>query len=81
MLIARHPCLMNRDKFKPQEKQNVWVSEECTGCQYCINNFECPALQFDPTNKKVLIDYSLCTGCAVCIYVCPVNAIKMKEKT
>jgi indolepyruvate ferredoxin oxidoreductase alpha subunit len=81
VVIARHPCLMNRDKFRPGEKQSVWVSEECTGCQYCIKNFECPALQFDAINKKVSIDGSLCTDCAVCMYVCPVNAIKTKGNT
>jgi len=81
VVIARHPCLMNRDKFRPDEKQSVWVAEECTGCQYCIKNFECPALQFDSINKKVAIDGALCTGCAVCIYVCPVNAIKTKGQT
>jgi indolepyruvate ferredoxin oxidoreductase alpha subunit len=78
VVIARHPCLMNRDKFRPDEKQSVWVAEECTGCQYCIKNFECPALQFDSISKKVSIDGALCTGCAVCIHVCPVNAIKTK---
>lgn len=81
VIIARHPCLMNRDKFRPQEKQSVWVAEECTGCQYCIINFECPALHFETSNKKVSIDGALCTGCAVCIHVCPVNAIKAKGIT
>jgi indolepyruvate ferredoxin oxidoreductase alpha subunit len=78
VIIARHPCLMNRDKFRPSEKQFVWIAEECTGCQYCIKNFECPALVFDSVTKKVSIDSALCTGCAVCIHVCPVNAIKTK---
>jgi indolepyruvate ferredoxin oxidoreductase alpha subunit len=78
VIIARHPCLMNRDKFRPSEKQFVWIAEECTNCQYCMKNFECPALVFDSVTKKVSIDSALCTGCAVCIHVCPVNAIKTK---
>ena len=81
VLIARHGCLMNRDKLKTEHKQNVWVSLECTGCQYCIKNFECPALKFDVSKKKVSIDETVCIGCAVCIHVCPVNAIKIKGLT
>jgi indolepyruvate ferredoxin oxidoreductase, alpha subunit len=80
VIIARHPCLMNRDKSQPWERHPLAVSSECTGCQYCIINFECPALQYEPTKKKVSIDAKLCTGCAVCLHVCPVDAIKIKGK-
>ena len=80
VIIARHDCLMNRDKLQPQERHPLVVSAECTGCQYCIINFECPALQYEPGKKKVVIDSALCTGCAVCLHVCPVNAIKTKGK-
>jgi indolepyruvate ferredoxin oxidoreductase alpha subunit len=80
VIIARHDCLMNRDKLQPPERLPLVVSAECTGCQYCIINFECPALQYEPGKKKVAIDSALCTGCAVCLHVCPVNAIKTKGK-
>ncbi len=79
VLIARHDCLMNRDNVTSRPKPRVLVSLECTGCQYCIKNFECPALKYDGGKKKVSIDETRCTGCAVCLQVCPVNAIKIKE--
>jgi indolepyruvate ferredoxin oxidoreductase alpha subunit len=80
VIVARHPCLMNRDARKSQERYPLVVSAECTGCQYCVINFECPALRYEPGKKKVFIDSALCTGCAVCLHVCPVGAIKIKGK-
>ena len=80
VIVARHPCLMNREALQSQERHPLFVSTECTGCQYCIINFECPALHYEPGKKKVVIDNALCTGCAVCLHVCPVSAIKIKGK-
>ena len=80
VIIARHPCLMNHNKAQTVERYSLLIGPECTGCQYCVLNFECPALKYDATKKKVSIDPMICTGCAVCVHVCPVNAIKNKGK-
>jgi indolepyruvate ferredoxin oxidoreductase alpha subunit len=74
VIIARHSCLMNKDKPKAYP---VTISSECTGCHYCIKNFECPALV--PVENQVTINQVLCTGCGVCEYICPIKAIQVKR--
>jgi len=74
VIISQHPCLVGS---KPQKTITVTVSEQCTGCRYCITNFECPALVHE--NGKVFINQVLCSGCGVCVHVCPVHAIQVEE--
>jgi len=74
VIIAQHPCLMETKRMKGAAVQ---VSDACTGCRYCITNFECPALMNE--NGKVFINPGLCCGCGVCVHVCPVHAIRVGE--
>jgi indolepyruvate ferredoxin oxidoreductase, alpha subunit len=71
VIISKHPCLVGS---KQQKTFPVTVSDDCTGCQYCIKNFECPAIVCE--NSTVSINPVLCNSCGVCVNVCPVNAIK-----
>ena len=80
VVISRHPCLIDRlRKEKPAHRPvKVEVSDECDGCGFCVNHFECPALVLDEEAEQVNIDPILCNGCGVCIGVCPKNSIKKK---
>lgn len=80
VIIARHPCLLDR-RHKPQVATPLAMQiEGCDGCGYCLKHFECPALipaSDDQADLTVMIDTRVCTGCGVCQYVCPQNAIGM----
>ncbi|MBU0985908.1 MAG: indolepyruvate oxidoreductase, partial [Proteobacteria bacterium] len=77
VVISRHPCLI--DKFQKDNLKRPYVRlevvETCDGCAYCINHFECPALIFDQAKENVHIDPLTCSGCGVCLYVCPKKSI------
>ena len=60
--------------------QAVVDAAACTGCQLSTRQFECPALVFDPLTKKVTVDVMICSGCAVCLEVCPARAITVREE-
>jgi len=75
VIIARHPCLIRYPGACQKKSVRVEINDECNGCMYCVEFFECPALQPDKEAKKVRIDRSLCTDCGVCIQVCPRKAI------
>ncbi len=76
VVILRHPCVYTKEGLEKNPKKEVIILEEkCTGCKYCINEFECPALVWDETKKKVFIDKTLCINCGCCIFVCPKKAI------
>jgi indolepyruvate ferredoxin oxidoreductase alpha subunit len=53
--------------------------DKCVGCRTCVAAFGCPAIGFDKDRKKSFIDSLACTGCGVCIMVCPSKAIASKE--
>jgi indolepyruvate ferredoxin oxidoreductase alpha subunit len=78
VVISRRPCLIDRLKeVKPGwEPMKVEVADTCDGCGYCIDHFECPALSLNQNEKQVGIDSVLCSGCGVCISVCPKKSIK-----
>jgi indolepyruvate ferredoxin oxidoreductase alpha subunit len=75
VVIARSPCLLDRDAPRKKRAQAVVDAARCTGCRACVKQFECPALVYDTERKKVAVDIMTCSGCAVCFEVCPARAI------
>lgn len=79
VFISRHLCSLveaNQHRARNITPSIVKVDQEkCVGCLICVNKFGCPALNFDDSEKKVIIDQATCRGCKVCIDVCPQEAI------
>lgn len=78
VLIAKHPCIVNRDGRKGQVVFAMEITDDCVGCKACIEDFECPAMVFDGEENRARIDQNRCIGCGVCVHVCPAGAIKAK---
>jgi TPP-dependent indolepyruvate ferredoxin oxidoreductase alpha subunit len=61
----------------------VWIDQEsCKGeeCVVCSSRFRCPAFDRESLNGKALIREDICSGCGVCVEICPFNAIKKEER-
>jgi len=76
VVIARQACAMVARVTGGKERDAIVITAECTGCSHCVTRFECPALVFDEVANRVRIDEMTCTGCGVCVHVCPVGAIR-----
>jgi len=73
-----------RMNFEPFEKEYSWeeVIEEATRCLYCGPCKSCKGCVFLDYQDKIPdieVDENLCSGCAVCIALCPYDALKLKE--
>jgi indolepyruvate ferredoxin oxidoreductase alpha subunit len=83
VVIARRPCLLDRmHKGEGGEFIAVEISDRCDGCGYCVKTFECPALVHhteDKQHKHTSIDPLLCSGCGVCLQVCPKGSFQIKQ--
>jgi indolepyruvate ferredoxin oxidoreductase, alpha subunit len=79
VVIARQPCAMVTRIAGGKEPGAIVITRECTGCRHCVDRFECPALVFDEAANRVRIDEMTCTGCGVCVHVCPVGAIRQES--
>ncbi len=80
VLIARHPCLLDRDAGKAQPVHEMCVTEDCTGCHHCLDEFECPGLALNEATDQVVIDGERCSGCGFCVQVCPAGSITASPK-
>lgn len=77
-IIFKSPCIAMVGSSRKCEVD----ADACVSCMYCINEIGCPALITDKQNlssngkPKVRIDEGLCTGCGLCMQLCPARCIK-----
>jgi indolepyruvate ferredoxin oxidoreductase alpha subunit len=80
VLISRRECILIRAKReKPAYKMHVdpdqCIGEACGCDRFCTRVFKCPGLIWDKNTKKAKIDEAICSGCGVCVEICPKDAI------
>lgn len=83
VLILRRNCEIVRMKKENNRPFVVVVEEErCKGeeCAVCTTQFRCPALFQDVTTGKTKLKEDTCSGCGVCIHVCPFKSIKGEKR-
>jgi indolepyruvate ferredoxin oxidoreductase alpha subunit len=76
VVITTRPCMLFPKRLTGQA---YYITEECNGCSACLK-IGCPALSGAGTFtakglEKVKIDETTCTGCKLCVQVCPINVI------
>jgi len=76
VIISRRPCLMSPGAGPQPKAYSLEITEDCVACEICIRDFECPAISLDPDSGLARIDQTLCSGCGVCVEVCPQGTIK-----
>ena len=81
VVIARHPCIIDLARQgKAADPVEVMVTEECDGCGFCHQHFECPALVAVDDGQQTAVDPLVCNGCGVCLDICPKGAIEKKSQ-
>lgn len=70
VVIADRPCVLDNPSPLRQALTPMVVTEDCDGCGYCVETFECPALVPRPDETRVDVDYRICAGCGQCINAC-----------
>lgn len=75
-IVQRLDSLFEKSDFIGSEKAYI-DKEICINCKKCMDNCRFNAIK--ETLNKCEVDEFACEGCGVCEYVCPQNAITLKE--
>ncbi len=79
LLISRRMCslLATRAKKKKGEKIELYQIDQskCNRCRICTSTFGCPAFSINEESGEIQIMQDLCSGCGVCVQICPESAI------
>jgi indolepyruvate ferredoxin oxidoreductase alpha subunit len=76
VVIAKQQCVISARRAGVKRGRYMVDPVACTGCGTCVR-FGCPAIEF--ADEKAQIN-ELCSGCAVCVQLCPVGAIVREGK-
>jgi indolepyruvate ferredoxin oxidoreductase alpha subunit len=84
VLIMRQICALSPEKkgkkqYQMKVNEELCLGENCGCNRLCTRIFRCPALTWNRTKKKALIDEVICAGCGVCYSICPQKAIIRTE--
>lgn len=70
VVIADRPCVLYNPAPVHEHPVPIIITEECDGCRFCVEAFECPALVHRPDKSRVDVDYKICIDCGQCIDAC-----------
>lgn len=76
VIIARQPCVISEKRAKINRGKYIVHLDTCIGCKACIK-FGCPAIEL---HGGLACITDLCSGCGVCVQLCPVGAISREVK-
>ena len=84
VLIMRQICALSPEKkgkkiFDVKVNEDLCLGESCGCNRLCTRIFRCPALTWNRTKKKAVVDEVICAGCGVCCSICPQKAITKTE--
>ncbi len=84
VLILKQTCALVRAKqglphARVKVDQEKCIGDRCGCSRYCTRVFKCPGLIWDTETGTARIDEAMCTGCGVCVQICPECAIVSEE--
>ena len=82
LLILRSPCVLlpSVKRLRRAAVDPARCIGEACGCgRFCNRACWCPALVWDRALERARVDEVLCSGCGVCIDLCPREAIAFQE--
>jgi indolepyruvate ferredoxin oxidoreductase alpha subunit len=74
VIIARRPCRLHDREQKPAP---AYHRDLCRACGLCLK-IDCPAIR-ELDGGYVAIDEGICTGCDLCVEVCPFGALTSRN--
>jgi indolepyruvate ferredoxin oxidoreductase alpha subunit len=78
IIVFRSPCTLMDLREKRRLGIRVLparITDKCVDCLACVKLLACPAIIVE--DKKPEIDQNVCTGCGLCVSVCPYKAIEV----
>jgi indolepyruvate ferredoxin oxidoreductase, alpha subunit len=83
VVIMRHECELQRARRESRPYEVSVNPDKCLGqscgCnRLCVRIFRCPGLRWNEQTGKSEIDEVLCSGCGLCVDICPQEAIEKK---
>ena len=74
-----------RLNFEPFEKdytlgEVIQEARRCLCCGPCLSCKGCVVMELRDEIPEIVVDEDLCSGCGVCVTVCPYDAAKLEEK-
>jgi len=84
VLVLKQTCALVRAKqglppSKVKVDQKKCIGDSCGCSRFCTRVFKCPGLIWDAGTGTARIDEAMCTGCGVCVQICPERAIVSEE--
>ena len=83
LIVSKSPCALFSLRTKGKTGKGGKYSidrEKCVNCGLCYKEFNCPAIFLDKEKMKPYIRQDICTGCGVCMDICPVKAISRSSQ-
>jgi indolepyruvate ferredoxin oxidoreductase alpha subunit len=74
VIISRRPCKLHDRERKPAP---AYHRDLCRACGLCLK-IDCPAIK-ELEGGFVAIDESICTGCDLCVEICPFGALTSRS--
>ncbi|MEM2964528.1 MAG: indolepyruvate ferredoxin oxidoreductase subunit alpha [Candidatus Bathyarchaeia archaeon] len=74
VIVMRRACSVDERRKGVYSPPYVISKEKCNKCLACVKVLGCPA--FHLSDGELKIDEVLCSGCGLCVYICPVKAVE-----